>query len=739
MGQVEDRQAQRDRLVQRNRLLAKLDRRGIHPINLVTAPAGFGKSTTVRQWLEVRDEPTVWIDLSPDDNDPSRLWSQIIDETIRKISLGVRARVALGGATGSVRPAIERLAEDLSATNNPVWIVLDDLHLIENQDCLGSIELAIGLFPPQARMILVSRSAPELPLQRYEGRGQLLRIGTADLAFDDAEILNLLVDAQGIPCSPRDADALRERTGGWPAALYMSALWLQDHPDSQGDSALLPKSERIVDFLMAEVLGGLDPEVREFLKQTSFLGWMSGELCDDVCGFSNSSEMLADVCRTNQLVEQDRNRPGWFRYHALMRDLLYEQLEREQTEDLKRLQRGAIDWYLGHEMIDAAAEMAIEAGEHDILADMLEANHVALSAEGRVATILRWGSTLPDDVLDKRATVTLVVALAAEVQAVSVVQIRRLLARVAKIRQASGPEWTPYHEAFWQILSALTAGQGVSASIASARIAVSCLEGIPEHQLVANVLLAYYLEISGQFDEAERLAREAVEDPVIETRPYFLIVALVTLAFIELAKGNLQASGSWVQESRDTVEKLGLQDTRMESMVCSVAASLAISRGDLTLASRSAEKSLRVDFEDPPVRVRMLLIAARTRALRGQTAQAEAALRMVDEILRSCPDVGRSLELRDEVQARIESSVSVRKEPLEPLSEAELRVLPLLENGSSRAAIAEELFLSVNTVKTHMRSIYRKLGASSREEAVYVARSAELIRSGTDSGPEISE
>lgn len=700
----------------------------MHRVNLVCAPAGFGKSTTVRQWLEHRSEPTFWIDLSPDDNDPFRLWSRIVDESIRETGRGVRARVALGGTAGSVRPAIERLAEDFAATGTPICLVLDDFHLIEDPDCVRSIELAIDLFSSQAQLVLISRNVPSLPLQRYEGRGQLLRVGVSDLAFDEAETLSLLADEQEIQVGPEAAGELCERTGGWPAALYMSALWLQDTSDPIEVSQLMPqRQERIADFLMSEVIGGLEPAVREFLHRTSFLGWMSGELCDEACGFSGSSEMLDEVCRANQLVERDRRMPGWFRYHALMRDLLLDQLTRREPERLADMRRSAIDWFRRHEMIDAAAEMAIEAGEFGALADLIEENHFPLVSVGRLATIWRWGRVLPKEILDERPHMTLVIALAAEVQGVPVVKIRRLLTRAERSRKEVGTDWTSHHEAFWQTLTAFTAGKGVGASVAAARRAVAATEEIPEHQLVAKAFLARYLEMAGELEEAEQLAREVIEDPDAEERPHGLIFATVSLALIENSRGQVQAAESWVQAGHEAVGKFGLQDSRVGSMACLADASVALSAGDLARAGRAAEKALQVEFEDPPMKARMLLVAAEVRSLRGQVEQAEAALEMADEVVAACPDIGRALELREGVRARIGAVGSAGTYSVEPLSNAELRILPLLEHGASRAAIAEELFLSVNTVKTHMRSIYRKLGASNREVAVARARMAGLL------------
>ncbi len=233
--------------------------------------------------------------------------------------------------------------------------------------------------------------------------------------------------------------------------------------------------------------------------------------------------------------------------------------------------------------------------------------------------------------------------------------------------------------------------------------------------------------MAGELEEAELLARQVVEDPDIEDRPHGLIFATVTLALIENSKGQFQAAEGWVQEGHEAVRRFGLQDSRVDSMACLADARVALSRGNLARAGRAAEKALRVEFEDPPMKARTLLVAADARSLRGQIEQAQAALDMADEIVAACPDIGRTLELRESVRARLGAVKSAGTYSVEPLTNAELRILPLLENGASRAAIAEELFLSVNTVKTHMRSIYRKLGASNREVVVARARMAGLL------------
>lgn len=713
--------------VRRERLLAKLDRLGDHQVNLVCAPAGFGKSTTVRQWLGGLGETTAWVDLSPDDNDPSVLWSRIIDESIQEVGVGVEAKVALGGIAGSVRPAIEKLAERLAARNAAACLVLDDFHLVDERDCLNSIELAIELLPAQTRLVLISRVEPDLPVSRYEGRRQLLRIGPTDLALDETETKELLLSEQNLEVTPELVEVLWERTEGWPAAVYMTALWLHDHPESS-DAQLLPKAdERIIDYLLSEVIGSLDPPVRDFLERTSFLNWMSGELCDEVCELSGSAEMLEDICRANRLVERDLKTHGWFRYHALMRDVLLERLKRNDPEQLKKMRRNAIEWFRRHGKIDDAAEISIEAGEFNILADLLETNYFALARNGRGTTIWRWSRALPLEVLDSRPWISLVAALAAETMAVPSIEIRRFLARAERARENSGDEWSEYHESLWQVLRALSAGEGVSASVASARLAVAASADIPEFNLATQALLANYLEMAGEIDEAEQLARLVAEHPDGDIRPFALNFAVGTLALIENNRGHRQAAEIWVDASHDSVRKFGLQDTAMDSRAWMIDAIVAMTNGDLVRAGRSADKALKVTFDESPRKARLLLVVAQVRALRGQVDLAEEALRMADEEIDICPDVGQAIELREEVRRLIDQAESPDATPREPLSNAELRVLPLLEHGSSRTEIAEELFLSVNTVKTHMRSIYRKLNAKDREEAIAKARTSGLL------------
>jgi LuxR family transcriptional regulator, maltose regulon positive regulatory protein len=219
-----------NRLIARPRLFQRLERDWPAPLLVVTAPAGFGKTTTAEGFLVGRRARAVWVGLDEDDNDAVLLWGRLLAEAAREYGIGRKASAALGSAIGSPRRAIEQLAAEVRQVGEPLVFVLDDLHLIDDAACLRSIELGVRLLAPEVSWVLLTRQEPALPLERLRGRGELVRLGPEELAFDPEETADLL-DRFDLDLGRDGRDAVHEATGGWPAAVYMSALCLRDAED----------------------------------------------------------------------------------------------------------------------------------------------------------------------------------------------------------------------------------------------------------------------------------------------------------------------------------------------------------------------------------------------------------------------------------------------------------------------------------------------------------------------------
>jgi LuxR family maltose regulon positive regulatory protein len=717
-----------NRLIGRPRVFRKLDRDWPAPLLVVTAPAGFGKTTTIEGFLAGRSARAVWVGLDEDDNDAVLLWSRILAEATREYGIGLKATAALRSAIGSPRRAIEQLAAEARQVGEPLIFVLDDLHLIDDAACLRSIELGVRLLAPEVSWVLLTRQEPGLPLERLHGRGQLMRLGPDELAFDHEETADLL-DRFGLELGRDERDAVQEATGGWPAAVYMSALWLRDAPDPRRAALeLAPTDGELNDYLVREVIGGLPPQLRTFLRRSSVLRRLNGPLCDAVLQRVGSQELIDQLRETILLVRGERSRSGWLRYHALLRRALVAELEELEPGAAAPMQRRAADWFLDGGMPEDAAELARDAGDHALLADLLADHHLTMIRAGRATTLSRWAEALPDEVLEARPDVTIAAATAAEVAARPSIEIRRLLGRADVARQRKDPTWSVENEVEFQLLSALNGEGGVTASVTAARQGTALAGSVPQLSHVGEAVLGMFLELAGEVDEAEAVSRAVIEDPGVAPRPFALLFGKGTLALTELARGRPRSARDQVERALATITRSAVEDTPIASRIYSCEALLLIAEGDVAAARRAAERALEVPFDTGPMRAWTLLVAADARARGGDFAGARAALGHADELIERSPDPGRLVIQREEVAARVAGSEADGAVLAEPISPAELRVLRLLaEDDLTRAEIADSLIVSLNTVKTHQRSLYRKLGAGDRETAIGRARSHGLL------------
>ncbi len=287
-------------MLRRARLLEMLDRGAGSGLTMVDAAAGYGKTTLLRSWCIERPEPVIWMTLDAGDDDPVRLWTHLATAVERLgAGLGGGALMRLGVRGATVETAVDELMNGLVAYGQPITIVLDDLHALGSERSLQSIAHAIERLAANARVLISTRSDPAISLARLRARGALTEIRARDLAFTVEEARELIV-REGIELSDESVELLVERTEGWPAGLYLAALWLRDLEDpDQGVRAFLGSARHVADYLTDEVLTALAPQTRDFLVRTSVLGRFTPELCDAVLGREDSAEMLAELARSN--------------------------------------------------------------------------------------------------------------------------------------------------------------------------------------------------------------------------------------------------------------------------------------------------------------------------------------------------------------------------------------------------------------------------------------------------------
>jgi LuxR family transcriptional regulator, maltose regulon positive regulatory protein len=400
----------RPSLVSRPRLTDRLSRGGQAALTLVSAPAGFGKTTLLTEWLaewlaaappEARS--AAWLSLDPRDNDPALFWRYLV-AALDAAAPGVGSRaIALLESSQPTEAVLATLLNDLSAVPNDVVLVLDDFHVVDAAEVRDGMAFLLQHLPPRMHLVLAARADPSLPLARLRGCGELVEVRAADLRFTPDEAAAYLNGAMGLTLTPRDVEALEERTEGWIAALQLAALSMRGRDDVAGFIAGFAGDDRyIVDYLAEEVLQRQPEQVRGFLLQTSILTRLSGSLCDAVTGEDDGKVTLEALDRGNLFLVPLDDRRRWYRYHHLFGDVLQAHLLDEQPERVRALHLRASAWHEQHGERAEAIDHALAGEDFDRSADLIERAIPDLRRNRQEATLRSWLEALPDELFRVR-------------------------------------------------------------------------------------------------------------------------------------------------------------------------------------------------------------------------------------------------------------------------------------------------------------------------------------------------
>ncbi|MEI7742664.1 MAG: LuxR C-terminal-related transcriptional regulator [Chloroflexota bacterium] len=397
-------------LVARPRLTARLAIGAESKLTLISAPAGFGKTTALADWLGTGeavvtggDGPrAAWLSLDPGDGETTTFWVYVI-AALQTVAPGAGAD-ALKLLSAPQPPAVETviaaLLNGLGQAPGDIVLVLNDYHLADGPGIADGMTFLLEHLPPNLHLVIATRADPALPLARLRARGELVEIRAADLRFTPDEAVAYLNETMDLDLAAADVTALETRTEGWIAALQLAALSLQGRDDVAGFIAGFAGDDRyIVDYLAEEVLHRQPEPVRSFLLETSILGNLSGPLCDAVTGRDGGREMLETLERKNLFLVPLDDRRRWYRYHHLFADVLRARLADEQAGRLPELHRRASAWYEANQDRYEAIHHAMAGGDLERAADLVElAIPATVQARGE-ATLRRWLEALPDDLL----------------------------------------------------------------------------------------------------------------------------------------------------------------------------------------------------------------------------------------------------------------------------------------------------------------------------------------------------
>jgi LuxR family maltose regulon positive regulatory protein len=405
--------SRRQQLVARARLVEQLDTTldASQRLTLVSAPAGFGKTTLLSDWIAHLDQRQThtrvgWVSLDAGDNDLTRLLTHVV-AALQHIGLDIEAGVLEALHTASTSAALTALVNDVTRAGEEAsaqeWVlVLDDYHAIEAPEVHEAVAFLLDHFPNHLHLVVATRSDPPLALARLRSRGQLMEVRAADLRFTEPEAQQFLNQVMGLDLTAADVHALEERTEGWVAGLQLAALSLRGIP-AGGEVAFIDafagSNRFVIDYLVDEVLARQPRRVHDFLLRTAVLDQLTGPLCDAVTGRTDGTQVLEELERCNLFLVPLDDQRTWYRYHHLFADVLRARLVAEYREHLRDLHRRASDWYAAHGLAADAVRHALAAEDFDRAAYLMEEALPDLRRTRQDSLLLAWTQSLPKSVV----------------------------------------------------------------------------------------------------------------------------------------------------------------------------------------------------------------------------------------------------------------------------------------------------------------------------------------------------
>jgi LuxR family maltose regulon positive regulatory protein len=595
-----------------------------------------------------------------------------------------------------------------------VVLVIDDYHLVTNDDVHRSVERLVALRPANLTIVISTRVDPPFRLGRLRVRDQLTEVRAGDLRFDPDEATWLL-DASAAGLQPDAVQRLHERTEGWAAGLVLAGLSLRDGADvDEFVSAFHGDDQLVADYLTEEFLDSVDDAQRQRLLDVSVLERLSGPLIDEVCGVDDGTEWLARLAASNQLVISLDRTGTWFRLHHLLRDLLRAELERESPERSTDLHAAAGAWYAEAGDLMPAIEHLLRAGRRVDAADIIADNATQLLNVGQTYTITRYIERL-GDLVDAHEGLAIVHGWVSFVTG-RFVEAERALATAARL-DTEGVD-----AGLILSLSAMT--HLAKGDVASALTAVE--HEAPTTEPTHPMVLGGVRVMGGRFDDARPFLAQAKE--MAASRPDYFVAAVTPIfeAVAELEAGSAVVAHDLAAAAIDFADEHQIAEAPQMALAHSV---MARTTNEPSSAMPAALRGVQLARRSPEaVMLTYALASAADVGFEQNHADADALVAEARSIVDRCVDPGIAGRYLARVEARHGRAERPHVDELvEELTERELSVLRYLPSQLSQREIASELYVSLNTVKTHCKAIYRKLGVEGRKPAVQAARDHGLL------------
>jgi LuxR family transcriptional regulator, maltose regulon positive regulatory protein len=718
-------------------LLELLDAGSVRKLTLIGAPAGYGKTTLLSQWRRSQEPnlPVAWVSLDEQDNDPIRLWKHIIealDRVTPEGRFGADFPAGLGiVATNLVETTLPVLINSLAELPRRVALVLDDYQWITKSDCHETVAFLVEHLPQTVHLVISTRSDPPLGLGRLRARGEINELRIEQLAFSEEEAASLLGERLGLNIGRADLALLLERTEGWPAGIYLAALSMRGRDAHAFVSSLRGSSRYIVDVLTEEVLASLSEEERRFMIRTSVLEKMSGSLCDEVLGMEGSGKILRELGHSNLLVVPLDDSGRWYRYHRLFADFLLYELENTNPKLVPVLHGRASVWFEREGQLEKAIEHAAAAGEYERAGQLIARHWFGYVVTGQMATLRGWLEALPQDFVDRAAPLALVEAWICALYGQREETERFLALAEYSSSQGKLPDGTPSVEAGVTLVRGFFGYGGVRAWVRAAERAAELESGqVSARDALVHIGLGMGRYCSGDNTRARSLLEEGLR-LTKDDQPLLRLAMLSFLSFVVLDEGHPKEAESLAHEACALVDRFKLQGIPQASLACIALGRVLAKRGNLAEAQTELENGLsprrRLPGMSPWPTLVGLLALAQVRIARGDQSEARAVLAEARAIVETYPDAGIFPDLLNRQERKLRRSKPSNGSLDEQLTKRELDVLRHLDDELTVSELGKLLYVAPNTVRTHVKSIYRKLGVSSRKEAVEQAYARKLI------------
>ena len=613
----------------------------------------------------------------------------------------------------------------------PVALVFDDVHALRNAECRAAPSMLADHVPGGSRLALAGRDQPPLPVARLRAEGKILEIGPGDLSLTQREASALLRNVE-LALGEGEVAELHQRTEGWPAGLYLAALYLKEGgPLGRAGVSFGGDDLFVSEYLESEFLARISQRQRAFLTRTAVLERMCGPLCEAVLEQDGSADILDGLARSNLLLVPLDRRGQWYRYHHLFRDMLLAGLERREPSLIPVLRRRAAAWCLRNDLPEEALEYSIAAGDVDAAAGLVQSLWLPALWQSRVATIQRWFGWLEQN--GKIGEHPIVAVGATIISAVTgrPAEADRWADAVDRWQEDAAQQDDPAAGAWAVALQAILCRRGAGQMRADADDAARRFAALGAMLPVIPLLQGLARVLSGDPDSGDAYFDDAVSIGEKGGVPEVRAIARCERALLAMAHSQWDQAETFAGQAPDVLRAAGVEESFATPLVCPVRARVHLHRGDAPAARQELVSAQRLrpllTYAVPYLAVQARIELAHAHLTLGDTAGARTLMREIDELLTRRPGLGTLAVQAQTLKAQLAKQRGSITPGASSLTAAELRLLPLLSTYLPLREIAAELFLSPHTIKTQTSSIYRKLGASTRSQAVTRARQLGLL------------